>query len=102
MTAITGNTFPVRVELRQMGGQWNPASKAWMVPDDVADMARAAVAQVSDRARPDYDCKVWRKQRTYGRNAQYGSRYTRFAGGGEHYVNRSGRCEDAPCCGCCS
>lgn len=31
-----------------------------------------------------------------------GSRYTRFSGGGEHYVNRRGRCEDAPCCGCCS
>lgn len=27
---------------------------------------------------------------------------TRFAGGGVHYRNSRGRCEDAPCCGCCS
>ena len=27
---------------------------------------------------------------------------TSFAGGGEVYRNRRGRCEDAPCCGCCS
>lgn len=44
MTAITGNTFPVRVELRNMGGQWNAGLKAWMVPDEKADLARAAVA----------------------------------------------------------
>lgn len=35
--------------------------------------------------------------RPYGR-----STYTRFADGAEAYVNRNGRCEDAPCCGCCS
>jgi len=22
--------------------------------------------------------------------------------GGTYYLNRSGRCEDAPCCGCCT
>jgi len=27
---------------------------------------------------------------------------TRFAGGGVSYRNSRGRCEDAPCCGCCS
>ena len=27
---------------------------------------------------------------------------TRFAGGGTSYRNSRGRCEDAPCCGCCS
>lgn len=31
-----------------------------------------------------------------------GSRYTRFSSGAEVYTNRNGRCEDAPCCGCCS
>lgn len=30
------------------------------------------------------------------------SRYTRFAGGAEVFMNERGRCEDAPCCGCCS
>lgn len=28
--------------------------------------------------------------------------YTRFSDGQEVYQNRRGRCEDAPCCGCCS
>jgi hypothetical protein len=30
------------------------------------------------------------------------SHYARFASGAEVFVNKSGRCEDAPCCGCCS
>lgn len=33
---------------------------------------------------------------------RYGSTYTRFSSGAEVYTNRRGRCEDAPCCGCCS
>jgi hypothetical protein len=27
---------------------------------------------------------------------------TRFSSGAEIFQNRRGRCEDAPCCGCCS
>ena len=34
--------------------------------------------------------------------ADAGSSYTRFASGAEVFTNRRGRCEDAPCCGCCS
>jgi len=30
------------------------------------------------------------------------STVTRFPSGEEIYTNRRGRCEDAPCCGCCS
>jgi hypothetical protein len=38
-----------------------------------------------------------------GRN-RFSSRstYARFSSGAEVYTNRNGRCEDAPCCGCCS
>lgn len=36
------------------------------------------------------------------RAARNGSRVTRFASGAVHYQNSRGRCEDAPCCGCCS
>jgi hypothetical protein len=28
--------------------------------------------------------------------------YTRFSSGAEVFTNAAGRCEDAPCCGCCS
>ena len=41
--AITGNTYPVRRELRDMGGEWDAGRKAWMVPDDKAETARSLV-----------------------------------------------------------
>ncbi len=31
-----------------------------------------------------------------------GSSYSRLSSGAEIYTNRGGRCEDAPCCGCCT
>lgn len=43
MTAITGNTYPVRDRIKALGGRWDATSKAWMVPDHVADQARAIV-----------------------------------------------------------
>ena len=47
MTAITGNTYPVRDRLKAIGGRWDAAAKAWMVPDSVAGQARAIVAGVA-------------------------------------------------------
>lgn len=43
MTAITGNTYPVKDQLKAIGGKWNPDEKAWMVPDNKADDARKIV-----------------------------------------------------------
>lgn len=95
MTTITGNTYPVRRELRAMGGEWDAAKKAWMVPNEKAAEARALLMGKGKNADKQTYSDGYRPRR-------YGSRYTRFAGGGEHYVNRQGRCIDAPCCGCCS
>lgn len=89
--AITGNTYPVRTELRNLGGEWDKGEKAWMVPSDKAEEAKALVG---GRGRHG--------ERAAAREPRYGSRYTRFSGGGEHYVNKRGRCIDSPCCGCCS
>lgn len=36
------------------------------------------------------------------RLARQGLSVTRFAGGAVHTQNSRGRCEDAPCCGCCT
>ena len=36
------------------------------------------------------------------RGSESGIVYTRFSSVAEVYRNRKGRCEDAPCCGCCS
>lgn len=35
------------------------------------------------------------------RSARAGISVTRFASGAVHTQNSRGRCEDAPCCGCC-
>ena len=42
------------------------------------------------------------RDRIIAADTEAGSVFTRFAGGAEVFTNRNGRCEDAPCCGCCS
>lgn len=41
---ITGNTYPVRDQLRALGGTWDAAAKGWRVPADKADAARRLVS----------------------------------------------------------
>jgi hypothetical protein len=43
MIAITGNTFPVKDQLKALGGRWNAADRVWMVPQEKADEARKLV-----------------------------------------------------------
>ena len=88
LSLITGNTYPHRQALRAMGGRWNSFAQGWEVPAEVAKQARALVAGSVARPAP--------------RASRYQSNLTVFSGGGEVYTNRQGRCEDAPCCGCCS
>lgn len=88
---ITGNTFPVRAELRAMGGDWDARAKGWRVPADKASEARQLVAGAP------------REARRAPRRPAYRSHYMRGESGGrEYYQNTRGRCEDAPCCGCCN
>ena len=91
MTEITGNTYPVKDAIRALGGRWNPARKIWSVPDDKAAEAMRLV-ESAPAGRSSYPRA----------RSRYGSVYTRFSSGAEVYRNRNGRCEDAPCCGCCS
>lgn len=91
MTTITGNTYPVKEQIKALGGRWNRDAQGWDVPDNRADEARALVANAGP--------STYTPRR--GRN-HYGSTYTRFSSGAEVYTNKRGRCEDAPCCGCCS
>jgi hypothetical protein len=83
---ITGNTYPVKEQIKALGGRWDSRAKGWLVPSDNADAARALVANARPSTRRD----------------RYVSHYTRFSSGAEVYTNKRGRCEDAPCCGCCS
>jgi hypothetical protein len=59
-----------------LGGIWDPAARAWIVPDEKADTARRLV-MVAGYKGPSR-----------------GRRQSRPAA-------RRGRCIDAPCCGCC-
>lgn len=52
MTAITGNTFPVKDQIKALGGRWNPDAKSWMVPDEKAAAARALVSGAPKSERP--------------------------------------------------
>lgn len=45
---ITGNTYPVREELRALGGRWDPRAKGWRVP-----RSREAEARQIVEAQPD-------------------------------------------------
>ena len=42
---ITGNTYPVKDKLRELGGHWVPSSKSWSVPSERAAEARKLVAE---------------------------------------------------------
>lgn len=83
--AITGNTYPVKDQIKALGGKWNADRKAWMVPDDKAAQAQALVSgappktkstspghrhstgQCADCGRPSkgyyrcYDCSLERR-----------------------------------------
>lgn len=81
MQTITGNTYPVKDAIKALGGKWNKTAKGWDVPDEVADEARTLVSNAS---------------------SQKYKAYAVTTSGGTFYRNYNGRCEDAPCCGCCT
>ena len=64
--------------------QYDTATRrAWLAePGDMADMGDDQ--QAARRYNPTWVSHVWN------------------SGGREYYRNKAGRCEDAPCCGCCN
>lgn len=63
MTAITGNTYPVKDQIKALGGRWDPTRKCWNVPDDKAVEARKLVesagyecAECGDYVYPGSPC----------------------------------------------
>lgn len=43
MVLITGNTYPVKDQLKALGGKWDVTSKGWLVPENKAQEAFALV-----------------------------------------------------------
>ena len=50
VVAVTGNTYPVREQIRALGGRWDAATKSWLVPADKAVEAQALVPAKAKRA----------------------------------------------------
>lgn len=101
---ITGNTYPVKEQIKALGGTWSKLAQGWLVPEENAEKARELVANAGPSTytpRPREDYKTRRRQSTWNRD-NYVSNVTRFSSGTTVYTNKRGRCEDAPCCGCCS
>jgi hypothetical protein len=48
---VTGNTYPVKDQIKALGGRWDAASKGWRVPADKAAAAQALVAGAPVQAR---------------------------------------------------
>lgn len=44
LIAVSGNTYPVKEQLKALGARWNAEAKAWMVEPSQAERARAIVA----------------------------------------------------------
>lgn len=44
LVAISGNTYPVKEQLKSLGARWNGDGKCWMVSPDKAEQARAIVS----------------------------------------------------------
>lgn len=44
LVAISGNTYPVKEQLKALGAHWNPDRKVWMVAADKAEQAKALVS----------------------------------------------------------
>ena len=60
-TLITGNTFPVKDQLRALGGRWDAVSKGWWVPAEKADEARALVAGPAVARDAARSAVLWRR-----------------------------------------
>lgn len=41
---VTGNTYPVKDQIKALGGRWDADARGWRVPVGAADRARALVA----------------------------------------------------------
>jgi len=94
MKELKGNSYPVKESIKSAGGKWNPRFKTWSVPDDRAEEMQTLVNAQGEA--------TYKPRSSRGNGSKYRSSYTRFSSGSESYTNKRGRCEDAPCCGCCS
>ncbi len=51
---ITGNTYPVKEQIKALGGKWDADEKGWRVPAEKADAAQALVGNAPSTPRKSY------------------------------------------------
>lgn len=91
MVAISGNTYPVKDQIKALGGKWNPDEKSWMVPDAKADEARKLVAGAP---KSDSHSHAYRPRKCVVCGAQaWNGQRGRYSNGGV-IIYRSGECRD--------
>lgn len=90
MTIVYGNTFPIRNELKKLGFRWNPKFKTWDKDYILGIEQRKILEQFSGIEVKYYDDK------NGGSNTIIDTIIDTRS-----YKQRYGKCEDAPCCGCC-
>lgn len=96
MKKIDGNTYPVRTRLAALGGRWDSRAKAWMVPEDKAEQAKALVASAPADRR---ECTVAQTHaiRNMLRRLDKIGRLDSFAGtGAEHAATIRGEINGRP------
>jgi hypothetical protein len=81
----------VLARLKANGWRWSRFAACWYQKDseEARQFAEAFAGEAAIVAVP-------------AAASRYRSNYTRFSSGAEVYTNKNGRCEDAPCCGCCT
>ena len=53
MVAITGNTYPVKDQIKALGGRWDADRKLWTVPSEQVAKANALVASAPKPERKE-------------------------------------------------
>ena len=84
MTVISGNTYPARKVIKEMGFKWNPSNKTWVKYSDTFNNIDALAS---------FDRIIINQSKDNG--------IVKDILDTRSYKQRYGRCEDAPCCGCC-
>ena len=69
MILVTGNTFPIKDQLKALGGKWDAAEKVWRIPESKVEEAKNLVRQKEQRRKlPTWDDEV----------TEYGSEYDEY------------------------
>lgn len=83
LTEITGNTYPARTIIKSMGFKWRPNTKSWISYTNFNNVEALA----------RFDGIVINQSKDSG--------IVEDILDTRSYKQLHGRCEDAPCCGCC-